>query len=252
VKPAHLAGADETGASPKVCILQGSDAPPAGADVHVVIDVIRAFTVAHTAFSGGAKAILLVHSVDEALALRRQNPDVVLAGEIGGLAIPGFDLDNSPYRVSLAQLAGRTMVQKTTHGVEATLAALSARHVLVTGYSNALATALHVRSLCRQEPIRRVQLIASHASDDDDLACAEYLRDLILGEGRLDPETVVNRIRQSRPAAKFLAASPGEFDPRDLDFCTRSSPPQFAMAVDAGAQVPTLRKQLIAPSRDET
>ena len=231
---------------PVIRILQGTDRSYPDADVNVVIDVIRAFTVAHVAFARGVQEILLVNTVEEAQALKRQRPDYLLAGEIKGLGIPGFDLDNSPYRVSQAELQGRTLVQKTTNGVKATLAALAARHVFVTGYSNARNTARHVRQLLSAGGLRTVNVIASHGQDDDDLACAEFIRDQILALGQVPPEQVVERIRASRPAAKFLVQPPGEFEPRDLDFCTQVRPCDFVMAVDRLAAIPSIRKQATA------
>lgn len=235
--------------NPEVRILQGTERPYPEADVNIVIDVIRAFTVAHVAFQRGAGEILLVNTVEEAMALRARNPAVLLAGEIQGLGIPGFDLDNSPHRASLAELRGRTLVQKTTNGVKATLAALGARHVFVTGYSNARTTARHVRSLMAQRQLRTVNVIASHGHDDDDLACAEFIQDQILDLGRLDPAAVVQRIRNSRPAAKFLVQPPGEFEPRDLDFCTAAQPCDFVMEVDRTGAVPTIRKREVGLPR---
>lgn len=227
---------------PEIRILQGADQPFPGADINIVIDVIRAFTVAHIAFLRGVREILLVHTVEEAMALKAGDPALLLAGEIQGLGIPGFDLDNSPYRFGQAELEGRTLVQKTTNGVKATLAALKARHVFVTGYSNAINTACHVRHLLARDGLRTVNVIASHAQDDDDLACAEYIRDQILGLARLGPDEVEERIRRSRPAAKFLTVPAGDFEPRDLDFCVRSVPSGFVMKVDASANVPSIRR----------
>lgn len=231
-----------TATRPDIRILQGTDQAYPAADVNVVIDVIRAFTVAHVALMGGVREILLVNTVEEALALRQHHPDYLLAGEIKGLGIPGFDLDNSPYRVAQAALVGRTLVQKTTNGVKATLAALAAHHVFVTGYSNAATTARHVRQLLTGSGLRTVNVIASHGQDDDDLACAQYIRDQILALGQVPAQEVVQRIRRSRPAAKFLVPDPGAFEPRDLDFCTQVQPSDFVMAVDRTAAVPSIRK----------
>lgn len=231
-----------SGPAPDIRILQGADQAYPDADINIVIDVIRAFTVAHVAFLRGVQEILLVNSVEEAMALKAGDPGLLLAGEIKGLGIPGFDLDNSPYRVAQAELEGRTLVQKTTNGVKATLAALAARHVFVTGYSNAMDTARHVRHLLVRHGLRTVNVIASHAQDDDDLACAEYIRDQILGLHQLRPDDVVERIRRSRPAAKFLVVPAGEFEPRDLDFCVRALPSGFVMEVDPKAKVPSIRR----------
>jgi 2-phosphosulfolactate phosphatase len=44
--------------------------------VAVVVDVMRAFTVAAWAFAQGAEKIVLAESLDEALALRARHPDL--------------------------------------------------------------------------------------------------------------------------------------------------------------------------------
>jgi 2-phosphosulfolactate phosphatase len=64
--------------------------------VVIVIDVIRAFSVAAYAFTGGAQAIWLVRTVEEAQAMRQREPQALLAGEVGGRLISGFDFNNSP------------------------------------------------------------------------------------------------------------------------------------------------------------
>ena len=51
-----------------VAIYQGHHHSLAPADINIVIDVIRAFTVAHYAFIGGAEEILLVRTADETFA----------------------------------------------------------------------------------------------------------------------------------------------------------------------------------------
>lgn len=221
---------------------QGTEQPYPPADINVVIDVIRAFTVAHIAFLRGVREILLVNTVEEAMALRSQHPGYLLAGEIKGLPIAGFDLDNSPYRFSQADIEGRTLVQKTTNGVKATLAALSARHLFVTGFSNAARTAAHVQRLLSSGDCRSVNLIASHPVDDDDLACAHFMRDQILEQGLIDSASVASRIRSARSAAKFQTLQPNEFEPRDLDFCVRELESDFVMEVVRNGETPRIKR----------
>lgn len=227
-------------------IIRGADQGVPAADINIVIDVIRAFTVSHVAFGKGARAIFLVNTVEEAHALKMRHPDYLLAGEIAGLPIENFDLDNSPYNVSQAEVNERILVQKTTHGVTATLAALNADRIFVTGFSNARQTARHVRRLVENRGYRKVNVIASHAQDDDDYSCAEYIRDGILGLGQVQPETIVERIRNSRPAKKFLVAEKNGFEPRDLDICAREVVSDFVMEVDKSLPVPRIIKQLFS------
>src|SRR5690349_5210838 len=86
--------------------------------VVIVIDVIRAFTVATYAFAGGARRLWLVRTTDEAFALRQQEPRALLAGEIGGRLIPGFDLNNSPSLMAATNVRGRTIIQRTGAGTQ--------------------------------------------------------------------------------------------------------------------------------------
>lgn len=221
-------------------IFQGNDLTLPDADVNVIIDVVRAFTVSHYAFLQGAERMLLVPDVAEALALRETLPHALLAGEIGGLAIEGFDLDNSPRRFATADLQGRTVIQKTTNGVKAALHSLGAPNVLVTGFSNARATADY---LLRLDPCRRINLVASHPTGDEDLACAEYIRSLLLGKA-MEAEQVQRRIRGSVTAEKFLDPAQPAFDPADIDFCCRPLEAEFVMAV-ACEPKPTVRKVML-------
>src|SRR5882724_9094593 len=71
--------------------------------VCVVFDILRASTSMVTALANGAEAIIPVAEISEALALRQQRPDVLLAGERDGVRIRAeltggieFDLGNSP------------------------------------------------------------------------------------------------------------------------------------------------------------
>ncbi|ALC88964.1 2-phosphosulfolactate phosphatase [Bacillus sp. FJAT-18017] len=221
-----------------VTIFQGHshDLPPS--NITIVIDVIRAFTVAHYAFHRGAKEIVLAGTADEAFLLKKENPDYLLAGEIGGLAIPGFDFDNSPKRMAEADVEGRTLVQKTTNGVKATLNALGAEAMFVTGFSNAKKTAEAARKLCG--PGATVTIIASHPEGDDDLACAEYIKAMIVGDKSVDNSEVVERIRGCRQAEKFFDPNQPEFIKEDISFCTNMLDCDFVMYVDCSKKLPRL------------
>ncbi len=224
----------------EVRIYQGNDLALPDADANVVIDVVRAFTVSHYAFLGGAEAILLVPEVAEAFAARDELPNALLAGEVGGLCIEGFDLDNSPRRFAVTDLQGRTIIQKTTNGVKAALHSLGAPTVLVTGFSNARAT---VDYLLQLGPLKQINLVASHPTGDEDLACAEYIRSLLLGK-EITAEEVQRRIRGSDTVQKFLDPNQPAFDPDDIDYCSELLPAEFVMAVSCEPK-PTVRKVML-------
>src|SRR5690348_6442306 len=82
--------------------------------VCVVFDVLRATSSMVTALGNGATGILPVDEISEALACRKDDPAVLLAGERDGLRIGGqltggveFELGNSPREFTAEKVGGR-------------------------------------------------------------------------------------------------------------------------------------------------
>lgn len=225
----------------KITIYQGNEHLLPPSDITVVIDVIRAFTVAHFAFMKGVNKILLVGTVEEALKLKEEFPEYLLAGEIGGLPITGFDLDNSPFRIDSACVEGKTLVQKTTNGVKATLHSLRAEELFVTGYSNAKTTALYIKRIVQKAgPDITINIVASHPTGDDDLACALYMKGIIEGKEDITDKDVRERICHSHVAAKFFDPLQPEFIPEDIAYCVREIPSSFVMKVNKNGELPMI------------
>src|ERR1700740_2984511 len=88
----------------------------------VVIDVFRAFTTAAVALANGATNIVMVRSVEEALALRDAGIGQICMGEVGGGAPDGFDFGNSPFEVSGVQFRGKAIIQRTSAGTQGIVA----------------------------------------------------------------------------------------------------------------------------------
>src|SRR5690606_40461523 len=82
-----------------IIISQGHYPPANPGGITVVIDVIRAFTTAQLAFQGGVRRIHLVATAPEALAMKAERPELLLAGEINALPVDGFDFGNSPWEM---------------------------------------------------------------------------------------------------------------------------------------------------------
>jgi 2-phosphosulfolactate phosphatase len=117
----------------------------------VVIDVLRATTSMVTALANGAEAIIPVAEIQDAIAIRWQRPEVLLAGEREGLRIRAdqagveFDLGNSPREFVSERVQGRTIVMTTTNGTRALCACASAAHVLIGSFLNLRAVANWLR-----------------------------------------------------------------------------------------------------------
>ncbi|SCF68661.1 2-phosphosulfolactate phosphatase [Streptomyces sp. Cmuel-A718b] len=147
--------------------------------VTVVVDVMRAYTVAAWAFARGAEKIVLAESLNDALALKARHQDWVALKD--GAPAPGFDAVNSPGRLRSTYLGGRTVVQKTTAGTVGALAVKEASLVLCAGFVVAEATA----GLLRQRGCDAVTFVVTGEDGraEEDLACAQYIARRATGTG---------------------------------------------------------------------
>jgi 2-phosphosulfolactate phosphatase len=113
----------------------------------VVIDVVRATSTLLVALANGARGVQPVAGIDEAFALKEKNPAALLAGERGGVALPGFDLGNSPREMTAERVAGRDLIVTTTNGTQALAACRGARAVMTAAFLNLDAVAARLREL---------------------------------------------------------------------------------------------------------
>jgi 2-phosphosulfolactate phosphatase len=147
--------------------------------VVVAIDVIRAFTTAAFALAAGARDIVPVGTVEQALALRVRFPDALLIGEVDGYPINGFDFGNSPSAFLGQNLAGRRLIQRTSAGTQGLVLSLKAELLFAGSLVCAAATA---RAIARSTPAS-VTLVATGVfpgrDGDEDIACADYLKNLL-------------------------------------------------------------------------
>jgi len=195
--------------------------------VAVVVDVMRAFTVAAWAFSRGAEKIVLASSDSEALALKESRPGWLTLKD--GAPAVGFDTVNSPGLIKLLDLAGRTVVQKTTAGTVGALAVASAPLVLCASFVVASATARFLKT-DGSGPVTFV-VTGDGGRAAEDLACAEYIgQHLAGGDGEVAP--YLDRARTSRAAADLADGVRRGYQgvhPDDVDLCLEMDRFSFAM-----------------------
>jgi len=125
---------------------------PLGETTCVVFDIFRATTSMIAALANGAAAVIPVGEIPEALAIRKKEPGVLLAGEREGLRIGAaltggvdFDLGNSPREFTRDKVAGKTIAMTTTNGTRALRSCAHAEAVLVGSFLNLRATADFLR-----------------------------------------------------------------------------------------------------------
>ncbi|MEU6352953.1 2-phosphosulfolactate phosphatase [Streptomyces sp. NPDC047072] len=139
--------------------------------VAVVVDVMRAFTVAAWVFDRGAEKIVLASTAEEALELKRRHPQWLTLKDAP--PFDGFDLVNSPAMIAPEDLTGRTVVQKTIAGTVGALALTDARLVLCASFVVAEATARYLRADGTEEVTFVVT--GEDGRAEEDRACAEYI-----------------------------------------------------------------------------
>lgn len=197
--------------------------------VVIVIDVLRAFSTAAYAFSRGAREILLVSTVEEALTLKSKVPSSKAMGEVGGLPPEGFDFGNSPTHISQEDLSGMTLIQRTGAGTQGAVRSLGAGVMLAASFVVASGTVRHVTHLGAEE-VTFVVTGRSYNGGEEDLACAEYLEALMKGN-RPDTGPYIRRVFDSRDAFQHLDPAQTRFPLSDLDYCTQIDRFDFAMPV---------------------
>jgi 2-phosphosulfolactate phosphatase len=166
-----------------------------------------------TALANGAAGIIPVAEIREALALRTDRPDLLLAGERNGLRIQTdltggapFDLGNSPREFSREKVNGRVIAMTTTNGTRALRACSGARSVLVGSFLNLSDTA----SRLEKEP--NLLVVCSGTFEQaayEDVLGAGALCDLIWGrfpDGKISDSARMARDLYLLAASDLLAA----------------------------------------------
>jgi 2-phosphosulfolactate phosphatase len=197
----------------------------------VVIDVFRAFTTAAVALSRGAARVVMVESLDRALALRAAGVGDLCIGERGGRKPEGFDFGNSPAAITRADVAGKTLIQTTTNGTAGVNAARHAERV----YAGALVTAeATVQAILRASPAVVTVVAMGRAGEaraDEDELCALYLRSRL--EGRHpDRAALRSLLMTSAPPPNPALVASGDVDPEDRLIATHIDLVGFPVVVD--------------------
>lgn len=212
------------------------------ADAAVVIDVLRAFTVAPWVLNRGAERLWLAASNADALALKATLGNETLAMK-DGAPHDGFELSNSPHQISQLNLQGHQVVQRTTNGTVGVLAAGHLPVVLAASLVNATATVAALKKL--KPGVVDLVVTGENGQADEDLAAAEYIaaqaRAAVANQQiDVDPRIYEHRVRRSAAAerlrTKLRDGHPG-VGPTDIEMALATNKFQkalFARKLDLG------------------
>jgi 2-phosphosulfolactate phosphatase len=117
--------------------------------VVAVIDVLRASTTITYAMRAGAREVIPVPTVEQAMKIvgNLHSTSTILCGERGGKRIEGFKLGNSPAEYTEEAVQGKALILSTTNGAVALTKAKHAKHAFVTSFVNLSATVQALQSV---------------------------------------------------------------------------------------------------------
>ncbi|MDA0987123.1 MAG: 2-phosphosulfolactate phosphatase [Bacteroidetes bacterium] len=103
-----------------------------------VIDVFRSSTTIATALNNGAREVIPVGSIENAVKVSSSlmGEVVIRAGERGGKMIDGFNLGNSPAEFTEEAVKGKAIIYCTTNGTVTITKTRYAKKLIIGGFVN--------------------------------------------------------------------------------------------------------------------
>ncbi len=192
----------------------------------VVIDVVRAFSVTAYALAAGMADVALFADLEKARHFHRLVLGSLLSAEVDGLPVAGIEISNSPSMIAAQARSGATLIQRSSAGTQAALAAVGADKVVVASLVVAKATARYVADCGFDE----VTLVASAdpAVAPEDRACALYMEGLLSGR-TLDLDELLRPLFSSERYRRLAAGQVPGCPPEDLEMSLRTDHFDFAM-----------------------
>ena len=212
-------------------LLEGADQ---ARGLTVVIDVFRAFSLECYLFSRGVQKIYAVGREETAWELKREHPEYLMAGERGGVILPGFDYGNSPFQTEHADFQNRILIHTTSAGTQGLVhsSAAGADEILTGSLVNASAIAAYIQN---RDP-EQVSLVcmgnSGIAPAPEDELCARYIRSLLIGDTiEMGPE-ILSLVNEPSVARFFDIRWKEVFPVKDLIMCLEYD--RFPFVLKAG------------------
>lgn len=188
----------------------------------VVVDVLRATSTIVTALANGAKEVVPVKTVEEALTMKKKG--ILVCGERNAKKVDGFDLGNSPLEYKRELVLGKTVVLTTTNGTQV-IEKIESESIIAASFLNVSAVVEHLKEK------ENITIVCAGTSGDfslEDFLLAGMIVKRMKREDLLDGALVAMRyfesvqnvreeIKRFSSHAKRLISLGFE---KDVDFCT--------------------------------
>jgi 2-phosphosulfolactate phosphatase len=104
----------------------------------VVIDILRATSVAAVALHNGARELIPMATLGDATSLKQKldHSSALLGGEREGQKVEGFDLGNSPFEYGSSVVENKSIILASTNGSAALIRGSEAEHCLSCAFIN--------------------------------------------------------------------------------------------------------------------
>lgn len=186
--------------------------------VFVVMDILRASNTIICLMEKGATDVRVVGEIDEAYKLKERG--YVLIGERLGNTLPGFDFDNSPYKISQHNWDGKKIALTTTNGTRALVAVQDGFRVAIGSFRNIDAVCRYVKGF--DHPIALMPVGDRGRPMLEDELCAEAMLKRLRGESvdwKSIQEAILEKVKmdvgkmgETYRKDALLSTSPNETD----------------------------------------
>lgn len=174
-----------------ITIKEGVDGARNAKGIAVIIDVLRAATVASYLLDKGVTSIHPVATPEEAFDFKMKDEEVLLVGENKGIKIDGFDIGNSPSVIkTLNNLDGKMVVHRSSTGTQGLVNSTNANQIIFGSFVSAQAI-LDFLKASQSEDITFVPMYAL-----EDQLFAEYMVSKLKGETHPSLEEVKAKLEQ--------------------------------------------------------
>jgi len=150
-------------------------------DVIIIIDVFRCSSTIITALQNGAKGVIPVKTVKEAVTLHNKHPEWLLAGERRAKRLRNFHLGNSPLEFKRELVEGKYIILTTTDGTRAIQESKGAENILIGALINVRAVSELALKIAKAEG-KDITLVASGVRGRislEDFLCAGKIAELM-------------------------------------------------------------------------